>query len=76
MKIRKTLSLIMAAMMAVSVTAWGAEDSSPEETVTEATEGLQTNLEKIDSQAWQYNAEDDVYYQIGISYCENPADAS
>ena len=25
---------------------------------------------------WQYNADDDVYYQLGISYCENPADAS
>ena len=36
----------------------------------------QTNLAKIDNTSWQYNAVDDVYYQIGISYCENPADAS
>ncbi len=28
----------------------------------------------IDNRAWLYNAEDDVYYQIGISYCGNPAD--
>ena len=34
-----------------------------------------TNLEKLDMTKWQYNADDDVYYQIGISYCENPADA-
>ena len=33
-----------------------------------------TNLPKIDNTVWQYNSEDDVYYQIGISYCETPAD--
>ena len=24
--------------------------------------------------AWQYNADDDVFYQIGIPYCSEPAD--
>ena len=84
MKKRKTLSLIMAVVMAVSVTAWGSETGSPDETVTETAgvkqtaslSDVQTNLAKIDNTSWQYNAEDDVYYQIGISYCENPADAS
>ena len=33
-----------------------------------------TNLPKVDQTAWQYSADDDVYYQIGISYCETPAD--
>lgn len=33
-----------------------------------------TNLLKIDAGAWRYNAEDNVYYQTGIAYCENPAD--
>ena len=33
-----------------------------------------TNLPKVDQTAWQYNGDDDVYYQIGISYCETPAD--
>lgn len=33
-----------------------------------------TNLPKIDMASWKYNSEDDVYYQIGISYCETPAD--
>ncbi len=37
---------------------------------------VSTNLTKIDSTKWSYNSEDDVYYQIGISYCENPADES
>lgn len=30
----------------------------------------------LDSAAWQYNADDDVYYQINIPYCETPADES
>ena len=37
---------------------------------------VSTNLTKIDSTKWSYNSEDDVYYQIGISYCEKPADES
>lgn len=32
-----------------------------------------TNLSKIDSSKWQYNADADVYYQIGVNYCETPA---
>ena len=27
---------------------------------------------KIDNSAWQYDAENDVYWQIGINYCSNP----
>lgn len=34
----------------------------------------ETDLDKIDMSKWQYNADDDVYYQLGIPYCENPAD--
>ena len=30
----------------------------------------------IDSSAWQYNADDDVYYQLNVPYCEKPADDS
>ena len=33
----------------------------------------QTSLEKIDSSHWNYNSEEDVYWQVGIAYCENPA---
>lgn len=33
-----------------------------------------TQLEKLDMTAWNYNEEDDVYWQVGIVYCENPAD--
>ena len=42
---------------------------------TETSE-VTTNLQTIDNSKWQYNSDDDVYYQIGISYCEDPADES
>ena len=35
-----------------------------------------TNLSKLDMTKWMYNADDDVYYQLGIVYCETPADES
>ncbi len=35
-----------------------------------------TAFSVIDNSKWQYNSDDDVYYQIGLSYCENPADES
>lgn len=33
-----------------------------------------TNLSQVDMTKWQYNADDNVYYQIEIQYCETPAD--
>ena len=33
-----------------------------------------SNLQKLDMGSWLYNAVDDVYYQLGIPYCETPAD--
>lgn len=35
---------------------------------------IETKLEQIDMTRWQYNRENDVYWQVGIVYCENPAD--
>jgi hypothetical protein len=37
--------------------------------------GQTTSLEVIDNTKWNYNSDDNVYYQIGITYCSNPADA-
>ena len=60
-----------------------AESAGVENTVTEATTDadsteetteIVTNLPQIDNTKWQYNEEDNVYYQLGIQYCENPAD--
>lgn len=58
----RIFALIMAMMMLLAMTGSLAQAEAV------------TNLSKIDNTAWLYNADDDVYYQIGISYCENPAD--
>ena len=42
--------------------------------VTENNGEIITALSKIDNTKWQYNESDDVYWQVGIRYCENPAD--
>ena len=46
------------------------ESVGNDDSVTEAV----TGLSQIDNTKWQYNEEDSVYYQLGIRYCENPAD--
>ena len=55
-----------------------ADDTAAEATTdadsSEETSEIVTNLSKIDNTKWQYNEEDNVYYQLGIQYCENPAD--
>ena len=48
-------------------------EATSEKTVQDASQAV-TNLDQIDNSKWQYNEEDDVYYQLGIVYCENPAD--
>ena len=47
--------------------------SSDDSGAADASE-IVTDLSKIDNAKWQYNEEDEVYYQLGIQYCENPAD--
>lgn len=34
----------------------------------------ETEVSKVDMTKWQYNAENDVYWQVGIVYCSSPAD--
>ena len=68
---------LLSALMCMTMLACGSGAAS-----AEAADDLQsetdavTNLPKVDQTAWQYNADDDVYYQIGISYCETPADTA
>ncbi len=64
-----------------TVEASAAEESvntAQEQASTESTADVtaSSSLEQLDMTKWQYNADDDVYYQIGISYCSDPADAS
>ena len=70
------------AALSVVMTACGSSAAAVKETETpEAAAGTSTAdagtaLSKIDQTKWLYNSEDDVYYQTGISYCANPADAN
>ena len=50
-------------------------DETDESQVSDQKE-VETTLAKVDNTLWQYNSDDDVYYQIGISYCSNLADES
>ncbi|MDO4538567.1 MAG: hypothetical protein Q4B54_10435 [Coriobacteriales bacterium] len=43
---------------------------------TPAAATWQSTLAAIDMSSWQYNAEDDVYWQVGVSYCATPVDAN
>ncbi len=61
---------------AEQTTAAATSSEAAETTVTESETQIVTNLDRLDMTKWQYNADDDVYYQIGISFCETPADAS
>ena len=36
----------------------------------------ESSLPKIDMAKWQYEASDDVYWQVGLSYAATPADSS
>ena len=46
-----------------------ASASSGEDSQAE-TEDIVTNLPKVDMTKWEYNVDDNVYYQLGISYCD------
>ena len=36
---------------------------------------VSTSLAQVDMTKWQYNEDTDAYWQVGIVYCENPADS-
>ena len=61
---KKTVSLILALMLLAVYAAVTAEDQD------------ETGLSKIDMAKWQYEAADDVYWQVGLSYAATPADSS
>ena len=65
---KKWIAIILAGIMAFSLPACSGSNVSTDEATA--------SLAKIDNNKWLYNADDDVYYQIGVSYCENPADES
>ncbi len=59
---KKTIAILMSVMLLVSLFSGMAfaEESA---------------LSKIDMTKWQYEASDEVYWQVGLSYAANPADS-
>ncbi len=84
MRVGRRIGLFLAAALVLSGCSSGAagSGSSAAQTETEtsqveterAGETAVTSLPQIDSTKWQYNSDDKVYWQTGISYCANPAD--
>ncbi len=86
---KKLIGILLAAAMLGSLTACAAQtsqqgsqsgekqtSSSESEKETKPQAVVATNLSKPDMSKWQYNADEDYYYQLGIDYCEKPADES
>lgn len=70
---------LMAVLLTVSVgtALCSCGQSSNNDVSDEASEAKKTytgSLPAIETSTWNYNKEDDVYWQAGISYCESPAD--
>ena len=84
MKVGRRIGLFLAAALILSGCSNSASGIGSSATQTEAEtsqaetertgETAVTSLPQIDSTEWQYNSDDKVYWQTGISYCENPAD--
>ena len=74
---KQFLARLLSALMCTTMLAYssGAVSADAGDDLRGETEAV-TNLPKVDQTAWQYNGDDDVYYQIGISYCETPADTA
>ncbi len=76
---RKTRNMT-SAVTACSLLAAGCAASSTSQTTaaasssTAAGSAARTSLSTIDMSAWLYNAESDVYYQLGIPYAESSPD--
>ena len=59
-----------------STTTGTSSEASSQSSASSTTKEVSTTLSKIDMTKWQYNSDDKVYYQIGISYCSNPSNES
>ncbi len=84
MRVGRRIGLFLAAALALSGCSNSAAGIGSSAAQTEAEtsqaeteragETAVTSLPQIDATKWQYNSDDKVYWQTGISYCENPAD--
>ena len=65
--------ILSALALTLVLTGCGKGTGSDAQTPDEKT-SIVTSLSQVDMTKWQYNSEADVYWQVGITYCENPAD--
>lgn len=81
MKLRKILVAALAPLILLSGCGQTAgtetQDSSVNDSQSPQAEEsvVSTTLSQVDMTKWQYNEETDAYWQVGIMYCGNPADA-
>ncbi len=73
-EIALTAALVASQFVGCGTTSTASEVTQAESTATTTDSEVVTNLSQIDNTKWLYNEDDDVYYQLGIQYCENPAD--
>lgn len=72
MKMLKIMTgIVLSAALLLTGCSSGSDTKSDNKTTASE---VNTTLDKIDASKWQYNSEDNVYWQVGISYCEKPAD--
>ena len=86
MKVKKVIiCLLLCLILTLSLTACGsgsgsdASSASASQTSAETVSADVTNPDdvddlKIDNTKWKYDESNDVYYQIGVSYCTDSAD--
>ena len=67
----KTTKRLLCLLLCAALLLAGCSTTSQQEDAA-----VQTALDKIDASSWNYNEEDDVYWQVGIAYCENPVDTA
>ena len=76
---KKTLSIILALCLTgtmITSCNYSAANSSANGNSGSEISNRSAGLETIDNSKWKYNSDDNVYYQIGKTYCSNPADSN
>jgi hypothetical protein len=72
MKFKNIIALLTASALMFTGSYGSSVSVLAAENTEEAQTSIVTALSKIDNTKWNFNEEDCVYWQIGISYCENP----
>ena len=70
----KRICLALTAVIMLSACGTGTTSEQTSQEISSSQEIVSTSLAQIDNTKWQYDEADNVYWQVGISYCENPAD--